>query len=112
VRNFFETEENQALIASLRAHGLTMEEPRTATGSPQPLAGKTVVVTGTLTRYSRDAIANRIKQLGGRTSSSVSKKTDFVLRGDNPGSKLTKAQQLGIPILTEDEFDDLAEPKA
>ncbi|MGI6459990.1 MAG: NAD-dependent DNA ligase LigA [Candidatus Hydrogenedentales bacterium] len=112
VRSFFETEENRALIASLRAHGLTLEEPRTVTDSPQPLAGKTVVVTGSLSRYSRETIANRIKQLGGRTSSSVSKKTDFVLLGDKPGSKLTKAQELGIPILTEDEFDALAEPKA
>ncbi len=112
VRNFFETEENQALIASLRAHGLTLEETRAAAGGPQPLAGKTVVVTGSLKRYSRETIEDRIKQLGGRASSSVSKKTDFVLVGENPGSKLAKAQELGVRVLTEDEFDALAEPEA
>ncbi|HPX39529.1 MAG TPA: NAD-dependent DNA ligase LigA, partial [Candidatus Hydrogenedentes bacterium] len=81
VRNFFETEENRALIASLRAHGLTLNETRAAAGGPQPLAGKTVVVTGVLKRYSRETIEDRIKRWGGRASSSVSKKTDFVLAG-------------------------------
>lgn len=112
VRNFFETEENRALIASLRAHGLTLKETRAAAGGPQPLAGKTVVVTGVLKRYSRETIEDRIKQWGGRASSSVSKKTDFVLAGENPGSKLAKARELGVPVLTEDEFDALAEPEA
>ena len=112
VRNFFETEENRALIASLRAHGLTLNETRAAAGGPQPLAGKTVVVTGVLKRYSRETIEDRIKQWGGRASSSVSKKTDFVLAGENPGSKLAKARELGVPVLTEDEFDALAEPEA
>lgn len=112
VRNFFETEENRALIASLRAHGLTLNETRAAAGGPQPLAGKTVVVTGVLKRYSRETIEDRIKRWGGRASSSVSKKTDFVLAGENPGSKLAKARELGVPVLTEDEFDALAEPEA
>ncbi len=112
VRNFFETEENRALIASLRAHGLTLNETRAAAGGPQPLAGKTVVVTGVLKRYSRETIEDRIKQWGGRASSSVSKKTDFVLAGENPGAKLAKARELGVPVLTEDEFDALAEPEA
>jgi len=110
VRNFFETGENRALIASLRDHGLTMEEPRAAAeGGPQPFAGKTIVVTGSLRNYTRESIQDRIKELGGRPSSSVSKKTDFLLAGEKAGSKLTKAQALGVAVLSEEEFEALAE---
>ncbi len=112
VRNFFETGENRALIASLRAHGLTMKERRAAAGSRQPLAGKTLVVTGALKNYTRESIEERIKQLGGRASSSVSKKTDYVLAGENAGSKLTKARELGVTVLTEEEFEALAGPES
>lgn len=113
VRNFFDTAENRALIASLRDHGLTLEEPRAAAeNGHQPLAGKTIVVTGALKKYTRESIQDRIKQLGGRPSSSVSKKTDFVLAGENAGSKLAKARELGIHVLTEDEFEKLAEPES
>ncbi|MFO7976506.1 MAG: NAD-dependent DNA ligase LigA [Candidatus Hydrogenedentota bacterium] len=111
VRNFFDTGENQALITSLRDHGLMMEEPQAAAESTyQPFADKTIVVTGSLKNYTRESIQERIKQLGGRTSSSVSKKTDYVLAGENPGSKLAKAQELGIQVLTEDEFENVARP--
>ena len=113
VRNFFDTGENRALIASLRDHGLTLEEPQAAAeNGHQPLADKTIVVTGSLKKYTRESIQDRIKQLGGRPSSSVSKKTDFVLAGENAGSKLTKARELGIHVLTEDEFEKLAEPES
>jgi len=113
IRNFFDTEENRALIASLRDHGLMMEEPQTAAGeSHQPLADKTIVVTGALKNYTRESIQDRIKQLGGRASSSVSKKTDYVLAGETPGSKLAKARELGIQVLTEEQFEKLAEPKS
>ncbi len=71
------------------------------------LSGKTVVVTGTLTQYGREEIKLLIEQLGGKASGSVSKKTDFVIVGENAGSKATKAQELGIPILTEAEFEEM-----
>ena len=96
----------------LRAHGLTMKERRAAAGSRQPLAGKTLVVTGALKNYTRESIEERIKQLGGRASSSVSKKTDYVLAGENAGSKLTKARELGVTVLTEEEFEALAGPES
>jgi len=74
----------------------------------QPLAEKTIVVTGALRNYTRQSIKDTIKRLGGKASSSVSAKTSFVLVGESPGSKLDKAQQLGVPIVTEEEFDLIA----
>ena len=71
------------------------------------LYGKTFVLTGTLTKYTRDEASGIIEKLGGKTSSSVSKKTDYVLAGDEAGSKLTKAQNLGVKIITEAEFEEL-----
>ena len=73
-------------------------------GQKNELAGKTFVLTGTLASMTRDEAAERIKAKGGKTSSSVSKKTSYVVAGDNPGSKLDKAQNLGVIILNEDEF--------
>ena len=87
--------------------GVNFAVAETGTG-PRPLEGKTIVVTGTLSNYSRDTIKERIRELGGRASSSLSSKTDYVLAGDNAGSKLTKAEQLGIAIIDEDEFEKLA----
>jgi DNA ligase (NAD+) len=72
-----------------------------------PLAGKTIVVTGTLKNYSREEIQAAIQQHGGRASSSVSKKTDYVLAGEEAGSKLEKAKSLGVPVITEEEFQRL-----
>ncbi len=69
------------------------------------LEGKTVVVTGTLQHYGRKEIEDTIKLHGGKVTGSVSKNTDYVVVGDSPGSKADKARQLGVPILTEDEFD-------
>ena len=109
IRDFFDTAENRALIDALRAHGVTMrEESAPAHGQPQPFAGKTFVVTGTLRNYSRDAIHDRIKQLGGRPTSSVSAKTDYVVAGTEAGSKIDKARQLNVRVLSEDEFEALA----
>jgi DNA ligase (NAD+) len=68
------------------------------------LSGKTIVVTGTLSRLTRDEAKELIREHGGRASGSVSKNTDFVIAGEEAGSKLTKAQELGVPILTEGEF--------
>jgi len=83
----------------------------TATSPPKQqvegISGKTFVVTGTLTKYSRDEIQAMIAQAGGRAASSVSKNTDFVVAGEKAGSKLDKATALGIPILSEEQFEAL-----
>ena len=67
-------------------------------------AGKTFVLTGTLSNYTRDEASALIEKYGGKASGSVSKKTSYVLAGENAGSKLTKAQELGIPVISEEEF--------
>ena len=108
IRDFLETAENRALVEKLRALGLAMkEEAREAAPGSRPFEGKTFVVTGTLQRYSREGIQDRIKALGGHAAGSVSKKTDYVVAGENAGSKLEKARTLGVPVLSEDEFDAL-----
>jgi DNA ligase (NAD+) len=83
-----------------------MEDERTDTG-PRPLEGLTVVVTGTLATYSRDAATEAVTSRGGKVSGSVSKKTSFVVVGDNPGSKYDKALSLKVPVLDEAAFDVL-----
>lgn len=105
IYEFLKQPENQQLIKRLRAAGLPMksdstEPPRMA----QPFAGKTFVITGTLDGMTREEAAARIEERGGRVSSSVSKKTSFVLAGRDPGSKLEKARQLGVEILGEQQF--------
>ena len=77
--------------------------------SSQVLAGKSIVVTGTLQNWDRREIEQLIEDLGGKASSSVSKKTSFVLYGENPGSKLAKAKSLGIPVIDEQEFKKMIE---
>ena len=91
------------LINKLKQAGVNMkaETKKRSTGK---LAGKTFVLTGTLEHYSRDEASEIIEKLGGKTSSSVSKKTDYVLAGEDAGSKLKKAQELGITIISEEEF--------
>ena len=104
---WFEDPDNRAILRRLRHAGLTWTSSnyRAADAIARgPLAGKTVVLTGTLPTLSREAATARIEALGGKVSSSVSKKTDYVLAGEDAGSKLQKAQQLGIPVLTESEF--------
>ncbi|MHB8899799.1 MAG: NAD-dependent DNA ligase LigA [Thermoguttaceae bacterium] len=97
-----------ATIDDLAALGLTMTTPQDGRrAGSQVLAGKTLVVTGTLGRYTRDEIEELIVQHGGRASSSVSGKTDYVVAGENAGSKLSKAQKLGVAVLTEEEFEGL-----
>ena len=73
-----------------------------------PFAGKTVVATGKLVNYTRDGIQTRLLELGAHPTSSVSKNTDFLIVGEKAGSKLAKAQALGITTLTEQEFEDMA----
>ena len=79
----------------------SLTAPAERTGA---LTGKTVVVTGTLEGYTRQEAQELVKQHGGKASSSVSKKTDFVLAGANPGSKLAKAEKLGVPVIDLPEF--------
>ena len=105
--DFFQSEEGRRVVRELRDAGLDMalaplsEEEANAV---KPLDGKTICVTGTLVNYDRVGIKETIERFGGKASSSVSKKTTYVLAGDAAGSKLTKAQELGIPILDEDAF--------
>jgi len=108
--DFLHSEEGVALIEKLRQHGVKMEvpqKPTSDTDSPRPLEGKAIVVTGTLTKYTRSEINDLIREHGGRAASSVSKKTDYVVAGEKAGSKRTKAEQLGVPILTEEDFGKL-----
>jgi len=93
-------------IADLKDQGVRMTSDAPAAG-PRPLEGKTLVVTGTLERYSREEIEALIARCGGRAASSVSKKTDYLVAGQNAGSKLAKAQSLGIAVLSESEFERL-----
>jgi DNA ligase (NAD+) len=109
VFEFFALEPNRALVQKLAAAGVTVRgaaAPVTENG--QPLAGLTFVVTGTLPTWSREDAQAFIKQHGGKVTGSVSAKTDYLVVGENAGSKLTKAEQLGIPLLTEDALRTLA----
>lgn len=107
IRAWFDDPLNRELLASLHQVGVSMEAAATpAAGGPSPLSGMTIVITGTLSKP-RDHFEDRIMQLGGKVASSVSKKTTFVLAGEEAGSKLNKARQLGIPIHSEESFEVL-----
>ncbi|HZX68745.1 MAG TPA: NAD-dependent DNA ligase LigA, partial [Candidatus Elarobacter sp.] len=96
---FFAQAPNRAMIARLEAAGVAMTAPLREREPAGPLAGKTLVLTGTLPDLTRDEAAELIVAAGGKVTSSVSKKTDYVIAGDEAGSKLVKAEQLGIPVL-------------
>jgi DNA ligase (NAD+) len=105
VAQWFSEPENRKLIERLRKAGLTFQSStHSPAAKPGPFAGKTFVLTGTLPTMTREQAAAKIESLGGKVSSSVSKKTDYVLAGAEAGSKLDKAQQLGVKILNEAEF--------
>lgn len=111
VAAFFKQEQTRDLIKRLKAAGVRL----TAEIKPQvdaPLAGLTFVLTGTLPHYTREQATGIIESLGGKVTGSVSKKTNYVIAGDNPGSKLDKAQQLGIKIIDEAEFERLTGSQA
>ncbi len=103
VKEFFSTEKNLKIIKRLIDHGLNFKTEKKAAVNSF-FTGKTFVLTGTLANFSREEAAEKIMSLGGNVSSSVSKKTDYVLAGESAGSKLDKAKSLGVTILTEDEF--------
>ena len=110
VKQFLDTPRNQRLFERLREAGLTMVEKLAAPAAIEQgdtLTGQTFVLTGTLESQSRDETKRTIEALGGKVTSSVSKKTSYVVAGTNPGNKAAKAQQLAVPILTEKEFVEL-----
>src|SRR5207245_7059908 len=104
-------ERMRALIEDLRAAGLRMREAGPAP-SEGPLAEKTLVLTGTLPNWSREQATERILAAGGRVTGSVSKSTDFLVAGESPGSKLQKAERLGVAMLDEAALRAILEGKA
>lgn len=104
VHAYFAAEIGRRIVAELRELGLNFGEPIVRKPPTGKLVGKTLVVTGTLTQFTREQIQELIHEHGGKPAGSVSKKTDFVVAGENAGSKLDKAQQLGVPVLSEAEF--------
>ncbi len=112
VYEFLHSEHGEATINGLANAGVKLTEDVTEEQQAQAssvLAGKTLVVTGTLVKYKRDEIEELIERLGGRASGSVSKKTDYLVAGENAGSKLEKANELGVKVLSEDDFQKLIE---
>lgn len=106
VYEYFHSPFGEELVKELKELGLKLtEDVKALAGSS--LAGKTVVVTGTLVKYKRDEIEEVIKQHGGKAGSSVSKKTDLVVAGAEAGSKLAKAKELGIPVISEEDFEKM-----
>ena len=102
LREWLESPQSKDLIARLKVAGVNMESRTKPVDSR--FAGQTFVLTGALTRFTRDEAAEMIEQRGGKAAGSVSKKTTCVVAGENAGSKLKKAQELQIPVLTEEEF--------
>jgi DNA ligase (NAD+) len=114
VSTFFQSEPVIKLVQELKDQGLNfgqeLAECAQAATASGPILGKTLVVTGTLTKFTRDSIKEFITEHGGKPTDSVSKNTDFLVAGEKAGSKLEKAQKLGIRILTEDEFIAFVKP--
>ena len=106
IRSFFEDESNQQMIARLREEGVNMSRI-VQEGSSERLSGMTFVITGTLPNLDRKQAAEMVEINGGKVSGSVSKKTTYLLAGENAGSKLTRAEALGIPIISEAEFIEM-----
>jgi len=105
VYNFFHSPSGEKLIRDLKAAGVKMTEDAPKASGPAVLAGKTVVVTGTLVNYDRKGINALIERHGGKAGSSVSKSTSYVVAGADAGSKLATARSLGVPVLSEEEFE-------
>ncbi len=105
IHEFFAEPRNRKLVGRLKAHGLTLTGKKRVRGTA--LAGKTFVLTGTLANYSREAARKLIEDAGGKVTGSVSKKTDYVVAGEEPGSKLDKARELGITVIDERQMEAL-----
>ncbi len=104
VYGYFRNAKNLAVIKEMRDAGVKPKRPKTVSKAAGKLAGKTIIVTGTLENFTRQQAEYAIRQAGGKPSSSVSKRTDFVLAGKNAGSKLDKAQKLGVEVINEKQF--------
>ena len=109
VREFLSVEENAAVLERLREAGVVLEEEQAGEAVPQTLAGLIFVLTGTLERRTRDEAKAALQAFGAKVSGSVSKKTSYVVAGAAAGSKLTKAEQLGVPVLDEEALDHILE---
>jgi DNA ligase (NAD+) len=110
IYEFFRRPAIQEIVEKLRAAGVRLADSvPEETARPQPLAGKTFVITGTLPTLSRQSASEWIKTHGGRVSESVSKNTDFLVVGGDAGSKLDKARKLGVPTISEDDLREMAD---
>ena len=107
VYDFLHSKYGRETIEDLEGLGVKMKSAAAGGAGSRALEGKTLVVTGTLVKYTRDEIQELIARQGGRAASSVSKNTDYVVAGGSAGSKLSKAQKLGVPVLTEEQFEKL-----
>ncbi|WP_287129361.1 NAD-dependent DNA ligase LigA [Candidatus Cyanaurora vandensis] len=107
VHAWFQQPANQELIAALEGAGIQLGNTEPSTRAGTQLAGKTLVITGTLPKRSREECSQLIEDHGGKITSSVSKKTSFVIAGEKAGSKLTKAEELGVPVLSEAQLEEL-----
>ncbi len=106
IYEFFEQEQTKDLLDKLQKAGVNMQD-KSETVIDDRFYGKTFVLTGSLEKYTREEASKIIEQYGGKTSSSVSKKTDYVLAGEDAGSKLVKAQNLGVTVITEEQFEEM-----
>lgn len=107
INEFFSQDQTKDLLEKLNEAGVNMQILESDESIDERFAGKTFVLTGSLDKFTRDEASNLIEKFGGKTSGSVSKKTSYVLAGEDAGSKLTKAQSLGITVITEEEFEEM-----
>ena len=106
IYEFFRWPQTVDLMEKLKSAGVNMKANEEE-GVDDRFSGKVFVLTGSLQNYTRDEASNIIEKFGGKTSSSVSKKTSYVLAGEDAGSKLTKAQSLGVEVITEEQFKEM-----
>jgi len=109
VRKYFDDQVNTVMIDQMVRNGVEILPDESGKDTAGKFSGMTFVFTGSLSRFTREEGESIVEDLGGRASSSVSKKTSYVVAGENAGSKLDKAQSLGITVLSEDEFADMVE---
>ena len=107
IYSFFKERQTKDLVKRLVALGVNTKHLKEDNNVDNRFEGKTFVLTGSLSKYSRNEASEIIEKFGGKTSNSVSKKTDYVLAGEEAGSKLDKAQKLGVTVITEQEFENM-----
>ena len=104
---FFKVEENMYVIEKLKKAGVNTVQEKNISHANKPLEGLTFVITGTLKNYTRTGITELLTKYGGKVSSALSGKTDYLIAGENPGSKLQKAERLHVRIIDEDELEKI-----